>query len=83
MIYCSALVKTNLLSLQEQMEIVMQKGEDFRPTQQLLTTMNEDLEALESIYQCGLTQERISNDVLSLGRIQLGESLYQSWVCSC
>ena len=82
-IYCSALVKTNLLSLQEQMEIVMQKGEDFRPTQQLLTTMNEDLEALESIYQCGLTQERISNDVLSLGRIQLGESLYQSRVCSC
>jgi hypothetical protein len=47
----------------------------FNPTKQLLTTINEDLEALESIYQCGLAQERISNDVLSLGRIQLGESL--------
>jgi hypothetical protein len=45
----------------------------FNPTRQLLTTINEDLEALESIYQCGLAQERISNDVLSLGRIQLGE----------
>ena len=72
MIYCSALVKTNLLSLQEQMEMAMAAGRTFTPTQQLLTTMNEDLEALESIYQCGLTQERISNDVLSLGRIQLG-----------
>jgi hypothetical protein len=45
----------------------------FKPTNQLLTTINEDLEALESIYQCGLAQERISNDVLSLGRIQLGK----------
>lgn len=45
----------------------------FNPTKQLLTTINEDLEALESIYQCGLAQERISNDVLSLGRIQLGK----------
>ena len=49
----------------------MSEGKNFEPTEQLLTTMNEDLEALESIYQCGLTQERISNDVLSLGRIQL------------
>jgi hypothetical protein len=48
---------------------------DFRPTRQLLSTIEEDLEALESIYQCGLAQERISNDVLSLGRIQLGELL--------
>lgn len=56
------------------MEIALADGKTFKPTQQLLTTMNEDLEALESIYQCGLTQERISNDVLSLGRIQLGES---------
>jgi signal transduction histidine kinase len=71
---CSSLVKTNLLSLQEQMEMALADGKTFTPTKQLLTTMNEDLEALESIYQCGLTQERISNDVLSLGRIQLGES---------
>jgi hypothetical protein len=57
------------------MELAMKEKRDFRPTQQLVTTMNEDLEALESIYQCGLTQERISNDVLSLGRIQLGQSI--------
>jgi hypothetical protein len=73
-IYCSSLVKTNLISLQEQLELSMRNGTGFNPTQQLLTTINEDLEALESIYQCGLSQERISNDVLSLGRIQLGAS---------
>lgn len=52
----------------------------FTPTKQLLSTIDEDLEALESIYMCGLAQERISNDVLSLGRIQLGEwaTLYPS-----
>ena len=72
--YCSSLVKTNLISLQEQLELSMRNGTGFNPTQQLLTTINEDLEALESIYQCGLSQERISNDVLSLGRIQLGMS---------
>jgi hypothetical protein len=72
--YCSSLVKTNLVSLQEQLELSMRNGTGFNPTQQLLTTINEDLEALESIYQCGLSQERISNDVLSLGRIQLGAS---------
>lgn len=47
----------------------------FVPTKQLLATIDEDLDALESIYQCGLAQERISNDVLSLGRIQLGMSM--------
>lgn len=66
-------MKTNLHSLQEQLEIAMNDKSGFKPTKQLLTTINEDLEALESIYQCGLTQERISNDVLSLGRIQLGK----------
>lgn len=68
---CSSLVKTNLLSLLEQLEMSIQQKQPFNPTKQLVTTINEDLEALESIYQCGLTQERISNDVLSLGRIQL------------
>lgn len=50
----------------------MHNKSGFVPTKQLLSTIDEDLEALESIYQCGLAQERISNDVLSLGRIQLG-----------
>lgn len=36
-----------------------------------MAALAEDLEALDSIYQCALTQERISNDVLSLGKIQM------------
>ncbi|WVQ68391.1 uncharacterized protein L199_006599 [Kwoniella botswanensis] len=70
-LYCSSLVKTNLLSLQEQLEVVYEKQGSFTPTKQLLNNIEEDLDALESIYQCGLAQERISNDVLSLGKIQL------------
>lgn len=74
LLHCSSLVKTNLLSLQEQLHIAMAHHLPFTPTRQLMNNIEEDLEALESIYQCGLTQERISNDVLSLGRIQLGKS---------
>lgn len=33
------------------------------------------------IYQCGLVQERIAGDVLSLARIQLGRS-YKSELCA-
>ncbi|TXT14114.1 uncharacterized protein COLE_00307 [Cutaneotrichosporon oleaginosum] len=68
---CASLVKSNLLALQEQMQRAVDDETVFHPTDQLLVTMGEDLEALDSIYQCGLTQERISNDVLSLGKIQL------------
>lgn len=68
---CASLVKSNLVALHEQMQQAVKDGSTIRPTDQLLVTMSEDLEALDSIYQCGLTQERISNDVLSLGKIQL------------
>ncbi|WVF67557.1 hypothetical protein IAT40_002314 [Kwoniella sp. CBS 6097] len=63
--------KTNLLALKDQMEDAVHHKLSFTPTRQLLNNMDEDLEALESVYQCGLGQERICNDVLSLGRIQL------------
>lgn len=68
---CASLVKSNLLALYEQMQRAVEEERGIRPTDQLLVTMGEDLDALDSIYQCGLTQERISNDVLSLGKIQL------------
>lgn len=64
-------MRSNLLVLQEQLKQAMEDSRPFEPTVQLLATIAEDLEALDSIYQCGLTQERISNDVLSLGKIQL------------
>jgi signal transduction histidine kinase len=68
---CSSLVKTNLLGLQEDLGAVIASGDAYHPTPQLLHTIQEDLDALDSIYECALTQERISNDVLSLGKIQL------------
>ncbi|WVQ94591.1 hypothetical protein IAU59_001671 [Kwoniella sp. CBS 9459] len=66
---CSSLVKENLVVLQDQLRGAGVDG--FRAEPRLLTELEEDIEALESIYQCGLVQERIANDVLSLARIQL------------
>jgi len=68
---CSSLVKTNLVGLQEDLEVAVRTGTAYKPTAQLLHTIQEDLDALDSIYECALTQERISNDVLSLGKLQL------------
>ncbi|KAG8688123.1 hypothetical protein FRC09_013097, partial [Ceratobasidium sp. 395] len=36
-----------------------------------LSELDDDLQAMDSITQCGLAQARIANDVLSLSRIQL------------
>lgn len=56
---------------QEQLAQAADLKQGLKPTKQMLMTLDEDLDALDSIYQCGQTQERISNDVLSLGKIQL------------
>ncbi|KAG8979497.1 hypothetical protein FRC05_008486 [Tulasnella sp. 425] len=66
---CSQLVRTNL----DKLAASLRKSRDvpFIPTDSLLKQIEEDLEALDSIYQCGLSQERIANDVLSLSRLQL------------
>lgn len=78
---CSSLVKENLVALKEQLRFAGSKG--FKPSDALMADLEEDVEALESesqiligltvvgIYQCGLMQERIAGDVLSLARIQL------------
>lgn len=66
---CSDLVKENLVALKDQLRGAGPKG--FVPTPELLADLEQDVEALESIYQCGLVQERIAGDVLSLARIQL------------
>lgn len=66
---CSSLVKENLVALKEQLRFTGEKG--FKPSAALLADLEEDVGALDSIYQCGLVQERIAGDVLSLARIQL------------
>ncbi|KIJ50954.1 hypothetical protein M422DRAFT_776871 [Sphaerobolus stellatus SS14] len=68
---CSALVKTNLANIREQLGKAFDEQSNFAPDVEMLNLIDEDLEALDSIYQCGLAQERIANDVLSLSRIQL------------
>ncbi|KAG8961506.1 hypothetical protein FRC03_005304 [Tulasnella sp. 419] len=68
---CSALVRGNLASLYNKLLKCLEEALPFTPTRVLLGIMGEDLEALDAIYQCGLAQERIANDVLSLSRLQL------------
>ncbi|KAG8964813.1 hypothetical protein FRC03_001346 [Tulasnella sp. 419] len=68
---CSALVRGNLASLYDKLLKCIEEALPFMPSRVLLNTMDDDLEALDAIYQCGLAQERIANDVLSLSRLQL------------
>ncbi|KAG8934137.1 hypothetical protein FRC02_010514 [Tulasnella sp. 418] len=68
---CSALVRGNLASLYDKLLKCIEEALPFTPSRVLLNTMDDDLEALDAIYQCGLAQERIANDVLSLSRLQL------------
>jgi hypothetical protein len=57
------------VALKEQLRYSGDSG--FRPSAQMLSELKEDIDALESICQCGLMQERIAGDVLSFARIQL------------
>ncbi|KAL5511938.1 hypothetical protein ACEPAH_5157 [Sanghuangporus vaninii] len=68
---CSSLMRSNLARHRKELARACMSNASFRPTKELLRAMDDDLDALDSIYQCGLAQERIANDVLSLSRIQL------------
>ncbi|KAI5119585.1 hypothetical protein M0805_006470 [Coniferiporia weirii] len=68
---CSSLVRSNLAGHRDDLVRLHASNRLFQPTDELLQAIDDDLEALDAIYQCGLAQERIANDVLSLSRIQL------------
>lgn len=68
---CASMVRTNLVGLCSDFKKLAATGGGFQPTSQLMHTLQEDVEALDNIYACGLAQERISNDVLALGKAQL------------
>ncbi|TDL18928.1 hypothetical protein BD410DRAFT_792720 [Rickenella mellea] len=68
---CSSLVRTNLAILREDLGHCRTQQTPFTPSQALIEDIDDDLDALDAIYQCGLAQERIANDVLSLSRLQL------------
>ncbi|KAI0035068.1 hypothetical protein K488DRAFT_44039 [Vararia minispora EC-137] len=68
---CSSLVRSNLCTLLDALNGSAEQGIPFQPPPAMLKLITDDLDALDAIYQCGLAQERIANDVLSLSRIQL------------
>jgi hypothetical protein len=48
---CSALVRENLASWRDELRECYKQGSNFVPRQALLSVIEEDLEALDSIYQ--------------------------------
>ncbi|QRV75488.1 protein-histidine kinase [Ceratobasidium sp. AG-Ba] len=63
--------RANMQSLKDILGRCYEDGVGYNPTSQTLEDLEDDLQALESIRQCGLSQARIAGDVLSLSRIQL------------
>ncbi|CAE6519545.1 unnamed protein product [Rhizoctonia solani] len=64
-------VRTNMKGLRDLLCDCRKRGISYAPTERLLSELEDDLQAMDSITQCGLAQARIANDVLSLSRIQL------------
>lgn len=50
---CSALVRSNIISLRQQLWEHSSRSTPFIPNQELIKVMDEDLEALDAIYQVG------------------------------
>lgn len=55
-INCAALIRSNIISLREELSTCQAKASSFIPTKETLDVMDQDLEALDAIYQCGLAQ---------------------------
>ncbi|CAE6495191.1 unnamed protein product [Rhizoctonia solani] len=64
-------VRTNMKGLRDLLHDCRKRNICFAPTDRMLAELEDDLQAMDSITQCGLAQARIANDVLSLSRIQL------------
>ncbi|KAL1744064.1 hypothetical protein HDZ31DRAFT_39460 [Schizophyllum fasciatum] len=67
---CSALVRTDLVALLDDMRMAAD-GAAITLSPAQMQSMHDNIDAMDAIYQCGLAQERIANDVLSLSRMQL------------
>ncbi|KAG9126581.1 hypothetical protein FRC07_002921 [Ceratobasidium sp. 392] len=46
-------------------------NDPYVPTAQVFGELDDDIQALNNITQCAISQERIANDILSLSKIQL------------
>ncbi|KAG8744044.1 hypothetical protein FRC10_010933 [Ceratobasidium sp. 414] len=61
------LIRSNLVDLRQALRA--NDGQQIDPKH--VAALEDDIESLDAVMQCGLAQERIANDVLSLSRIQL------------
>ncbi len=50
---CSSLVRTNLSLLRDKLQSALGSDKGFKPTTELMKDMNDDVEALDAIYQVG------------------------------
>ncbi|CAE6366411.1 unnamed protein product [Rhizoctonia solani] len=64
-------VRTNMKGFRNLLHDCRKRNISYTPTDRMLAELEDDLQAMDSITQCGLAQARIANDVLSLSRIQL------------
>ncbi|CAE6393946.1 unnamed protein product [Rhizoctonia solani] len=64
-------VRTNMKGFRNLLHDCRKRNISYSPTDRMLAELEDDLQAMDSITQCGLAQARIANDVLSLSRIQL------------
>lgn len=67
----AAILRENLTSWRAMVQKALDRNERLEVTPQMLSELDEDMQSLDNIHACGLTQERISNDVLSLGKLSL------------
>ncbi|BGP46989.1 hypothetical protein JCM10450v2_002841 [Rhodotorula kratochvilovae] len=68
------LTRSSLQSLRRRLAELRSRG--ALPSEldgKLLTDLDEDIEALDAITECGMAQERIANDILGLAQIQLSK----------
>ncbi|KAG8767743.1 hypothetical protein FRC12_006068 [Ceratobasidium sp. 428] len=61
------LIRSNLVDLRQ----ALRTSDPQQIDPKLVAALEDDIESLDAVMQCGLAQERIANDVLSLSRIQL------------
>ncbi|KAL1404848.1 hypothetical protein Q8F55_008459 [Vanrija albida] len=66
----SSLIKDNLVSLRQDLE-----AQGIPP--HIVQQLNNNVAAIESIYQCGLVQERVAGDVQSLAQTRLDDLALQ------
>lgn len=69
----SQLVSEELQQLVKVLQDHVDGRSDFKPDGTIVEGLRESLDAVESIYQCGLSQSRICDDVLSLGKLQMSK----------